>query len=176
MATQRTPLTILSWLVWRADSCVPFVFHDKKGVFWSICQSVWCTCYGDHEFLFWWENGGGGWVDWYIGGVVIYCLFIPYSFCTVGFVTIHFHIKLCWMLVCFINIHFIFHICWCLQSWYTIQVIKPLLRTRELRKRMFNTVILPISDQELNPHSQARHCSIQTFKVVTGVGQKVIFF
>ena len=115
-------------------------------------------------------------MDWYIGGVVIYCLFIPYSFCTVGFVTIHFHIKLCWMLVCFINIHFIFHICWCLQSWYTIQVIKPLLRTRELRKRMFNTVILPISDQELNPHSQARHCSIQTFKVGHWSGSKVFFF
>ena len=117
-------------------------------------------------------GGGGGWVDWYIGGVVIYCLFIPYSFCTVGFVTIHFHIKLC----CFINIHFIFRICWCLQSWYRIQVIEPLLRTRELRKRMFNTVLLPISDQELNPHSQACQCSIQTFKVGHWSGSKVFFF
>ena len=57
-----------------------------------------------------------------------------------------------------------------------IQVIEPLLRTRELRKRMFNTVLLPISDQELNPHSQARHCSIQTFKVGHWSGSEVFFF
>ena len=180
MATQRTPLTIFSWLVWRADFLLLLILvyplsFMTRGECFEVYVRV-CDVLVRGTMYFFFDERGCGWGGSYKGGVIIYCLFIPYSFCTIGFVTIHFHIKLCWMLVCFINIHFIFHVCWCLQSWYRIQVIEPLLRTRELRKRMFNTVLLPISDQELNPHSQARHCSIQTFKMGHWSWSKVFFF